>query len=67
MATLTTVGYGDIVPVTAAGRIFATLTALTGVGLIAMPAGILAAAFSEVVQKRMAREERAEQEEKDGL
>ncbi|MFD1911183.1 potassium channel family protein [Halodurantibacterium flavum] len=56
MATLTTVGYGDIVPVTAAGKVCAALTALTGIGLIAMPAGILAAAFSEAVQSRLDRE-----------
>ncbi|MGY4750887.1 ion transporter [Pannonibacter sp. Q-1] len=52
MATLTTVGYGDIVPITPLGRFFATFTAVMGIGLIAMPAGILASAFSEVVQKR---------------
>lgn len=54
MATLTTVGYGDVVPVTLGGRFFAMLTAVTGVGLIAMPAGILASAFSEAIQQRNA-------------
>jgi len=57
MATLTTVGYGDVVPVTVGGRFFAMLTAITGVGLIAMPAGILASAFSEAIQKRNASRE----------
>jgi voltage-gated potassium channel len=57
MATLTTVGYGDVVPVTLGGRFFAMLTAVTGVGLIAMPAGILASAFSEAIQKRNAARE----------
>jgi voltage-gated potassium channel len=47
VSTLTTVGYGDVVPVTKLGRIFAGLTALSGIGLIAMPTGILAGAFSE--------------------
>lgn len=51
LATLTTVGYGDVVPVTPLGRIFAAFTAITGIGLIAMPAGILAAAFSDVMQR----------------
>lgn len=51
-ATLTTVGYGDVVPVTPLGRILAAFTAVSGIGLIAMPAGILAAAMSEVIQKR---------------
>ena len=52
VATLTTVGYGDVFPVTALGRIFAGLTAITGIGLIAMPTGILASAFSDVIQQR---------------
>jgi voltage-gated potassium channel len=45
------VGYGDVYPVTALGRIFAGLTAITGIGLIAMPTGILAAAFSDAMQR----------------
>jgi voltage-gated potassium channel len=52
VATLTTVGYGDVTPVTVLGRIFAGFTAIAGVGLIAMPTGILAAAFSEAMRKR---------------
>lgn len=47
VATLTTVGYGDTVPVTVLGRIAAGLTAITGIGLIALPTGILAGAFTE--------------------
>ena len=50
IATLTTVGYGDVYPVTALGRVFAGLTAITGIGLIAMPTGILASAFSDALQ-----------------
>jgi len=57
VATLTTVGYGDVYPVTVAGRVFAALTAVTGIGLIAMPTGILASAFSDAFQKQ--REEQA--------
>lgn len=52
IATLTTVGYGDVTPITAAGRVFAGLTAIAGIGLIAMPTGILAAAFSEAIAKK---------------
>ena len=51
VSTLTTVGYGDVVPTTALGRLFAALTALSGIGLIAMPTGILSAAFSEASRK----------------
>jgi voltage-gated potassium channel len=47
VTTLTTVGYGDAVPQTVLGRVFAALTAVAGIGLIAMPTGILAAAFSQ--------------------
>jgi len=55
--TLTTVGYGDAVPVTPLGRILAAITALCGIGFIALPTGILASAFSDAL--RRAREERA--------
>ncbi|KTD57739.1 potassium channel family protein [Legionella shakespearei] len=50
VATLTTVGYGDVYPVTALGRFFAAITAVVGIGLIAMPTGILAASFSDAIQ-----------------
>jgi voltage-gated potassium channel len=52
VATLTTVGYGDVYPITLLGRVFAALTAINGIGMIAMPAGILAAAFSDALQHK---------------
>lgn len=52
IVTLTTVGYGDAYPVTVMGKMLSGLVALAGIGLIAMPTGILAAAFSDVVQRR---------------
>jgi voltage-gated potassium channel len=57
--TLTTVGYGDAYPVTVLGRFLSGFVALAGIGLIAMPTGILAAAFSDVVQRRRAAVEAA--------
>lgn len=48
IVTLTTVGYGDVYPLTPLGRICAAVTAVTAVGLIAIPAGILAGAFTNV-------------------
>ena len=51
IATLTTVGYGDVIPETPFGKLLAGMTAITGIGLIAMPTGILAAAFSDAIQK----------------
>ena len=52
VATLTTVGYGDVTPVTAIGQFFAGMTAVAGIGLVAMPTDILAAAFSDAFQKQ---------------
>jgi len=52
ISTLTTVGYGDAVPLTPVGKVLAGITAITGIGLIAMPTGILAAAFSDAMQLR---------------
>lgn len=51
VATLTTVGYGDVYPVTALGRAVAGATAIVAIGLVAMPAGILAAAFTDAFQR----------------
>lgn len=47
MVTLTTVGYGDTVPVTPAGRILAAVIAVLGIGLFALPAGIISAGLTE--------------------
>lgn len=61
IATLTTVGYGDVYPLTSLGKLFAAGTALSGIGLIALPAGILAAAFSEAVQAGRAGKSKAQE------
>jgi len=47
IVTMTTVGYGDVVPATIAGKIVAGLTTLGGIVFIAIPTGILAATFSD--------------------
>ncbi len=52
VVTMTTVGYGDMTPVTAGGKILAILIMLLGVGTVALPAGMLAARFSEELQNR---------------
>lgn len=52
VATLTTVGYGDVCPVTAAGKVIAAFIALLGIGLFALPAGILGSGFVEELQRK---------------
>ena len=47
MSTLLTVGYGDIYPVTIPGQIMAIITAFLGVGVVAIPTGIISAGFVE--------------------
>jgi len=49
IATLTTVGYGDIFPVTAVGKIISAVIAVLGIGLVAVPTGIISAGFMEVI------------------
>ncbi len=52
VVTLTTVGYGDVFPITAMGKCFAGIVAILGVGMFALPTGILGAGFVEEIQKR---------------
>lgn len=47
VCTLTTVGYGDVYPITAGGKVFSSIIAIVGIGLVAIPTGILSAAFVE--------------------
>ena len=47
VATLTTVGYGDVTPITTLGRFLGATSAIIGIGLFAIPTGILAAGFAE--------------------
>ena len=52
ICTLTTVGYGDIYPVTPLGKLIAAFVSVLGIGLFAIPAGIIGAAFVEQLKKR---------------
>ena len=51
VATLTTVGYGDVTPVTPLGKLLGGAVALIGVGLFALPAGILAGGFADALEQ----------------
>jgi voltage-gated potassium channel len=51
VVTFTTIGYGDVSPITPLGKGVAGLVAVSAIGLVAMPTGILAAAFSDAMQR----------------
>ncbi len=46
-ATLTTVGYGDVTPITVGGKVFGALITVVGLGMVALPTGILASGFAQ--------------------
>tara|TARA_B100000212_G_C27355109_1_gene525484 strand:- start:26 stop:721 length:696 start_codon:yes stop_codon:yes gene_type:complete len=51
VCTLTTVGYGDVYPITVGGKIFTTIVTLMGVGVIAIPTGLFASALTSTLKK----------------
>lgn len=53
IATFTTVGYGDIYPITVAGKILGGVVSLLGIGLVAVPTGIISSGFMELNQKKV--------------
>ncbi len=59
VVTLTTVGYGDVYPITPVGRFAAALIALAGIGIVAMPTGIIASSFAEEFRERHEAKQRA--------
>jgi len=52
IATLTTVGYGDVTPLTPLGKLFGGVVALLGIGMFALPAGILSSGFTKEMKQR---------------
>ena len=58
IVSLTTIGYGDVYPVTPGGKVFTAFVALIGVGLIAIPSGLLASVLTEArVEERLEEEQ----------
>jgi voltage-gated potassium channel len=54
--TLTSVGYGDVAPITPTGKILGGMIAVLGLGLVALPTGIIASGFAEEVEKKRAKQ-----------
>ena len=52
VTTLTTVSYGDVYPITILGKFLGAIIALLGIGMFALPTGILASGFAEEIQKK---------------
>jgi len=51
IATLTTVGYGDVYPITAGGKVFTFIMLMIGLGIIAVPTGLIAAALTKTIEE----------------
>ena len=64
VATFTTVGYGDIYPITSVGRFLSAIIALLGIGLVAVPTGIVTSGFMEASSKEEDEDENSQQDEK---
>ena len=57
VVSLTTVGYGDIYPVTTVGRVITIISSIFGIAVIALPSGIISAGFISELQKMQAAKE----------
>lgn len=66
VVTLTTVGYGDIYPITVGGRLLGAMIAILGIGMVAIPTSILSAGFVEGLSKRSKAESKSNVES-DGI
>ena len=64
IATLTTIGYGDVYPVTGWGRFLSGVIALLGIGLVALPTGILSSGFIEELSRKKKNKTRESQDYK---
>ena len=54
-STLTTVGYGDVTPITNGGKMFGSLITVIGMGMVALPTGIIASGYAHQMRMRSER------------
>jgi voltage-gated potassium channel len=67
-STLTTVGYGDVTPITVGGKVFGALITVMGLGMVALPTGIIASGFAQQLKVRTERyKDRADEALDDGI
>ena len=52
VATLLTIGYGDVYPITATGKLIASIISFLGISIVAIPPGIIVSGFIEELHKR---------------
>ncbi|MFC4892813.1 ion transporter [Pseudofrancisella aestuarii] len=62
IATLTTVGYGDMYPITLLGKLVASGLAILGIGVFAIPSGLIGASFIDEIRREREEKEKQEQE-----
>lgn len=66
VSALTTVGYGDIYPITPLGKALASVIAILGIGMFALPAGILGGGFAQQLSKPKDQAHRSQAQDRDG-
>ena len=62
VATLTTIGYGDVYPVTDLGRLLSGIIAVLGIGLVALPTGLISSGFIEEISKKKRQHKQKEED-----
>jgi len=68
IVTMTTIGYGDVYPITTAGKVVGSIMALLGIGLVAMPTGIISAGFLEkIAEKEKEEKDKGKEEPKENI
>lgn len=63
--TLTTVGYGDLYPISEVGRAISIVSSFVGIAIIALPSGVITAGFMNELERRAREEDEEEEEKKD--